>query len=78
MAERDAMATEPSQVEALVANRRYDAGFSTDIETDVVPPGLDEDVVRLISAKKGEPEWLTEWRLQAYRHWLTMTPPNWA
>jgi Fe-S cluster assembly protein SufB len=78
MPERGAMATEQTQVEALVANRRYDAGFSTDIETDIVPPGLDEDVVRLISAKKGEPEWLTEWRLQAYRHWLTMTPPNWA
>ena len=58
--------------------RRYDAGFVTDIESDTLPPGLDEDVVRFISRKKDEPEWLTEWRLKAYRHWLTMTPPEWA
>ena len=58
--------------------RRYEAGFVTDIETDTLAPGLDEDVVRFISAKKGEPEWLTQWRLQAFRHWLTMTPPAWA
>jgi Fe-S cluster assembly protein SufB len=58
--------------------RRYDAGFITDIESDTLAPGLSEDVVRFISAKKGEPEWLTEWRLKAYRHWLTMTPPEWA
>ena len=58
--------------------RRYDAGFVTDIESDTLAPGLSEDVVRFISAKKGEPEWLTEWRLKAYRHWLTMVPPAWA
>ncbi len=58
--------------------RRYDAGFVTDIESDTLAPGLSEDVVRFISAKKEEPEWLTEWRLKAYRHWLTMTPPEWA
>ncbi len=63
-------------VEAM--NRRYDAGFVTDIETDSLPPGLDESVVRWISARKGEPEWMTEWRLKAYRHWLTMIPPEWA
>ncbi|MBK7146338.1 MAG: Fe-S cluster assembly protein SufB [Xanthomonadales bacterium] len=67
-----------SEVETLIANRKYEAGFSTDIETEVMPKGLGEDVVRLISAKKNEPEWLTEWRLAAYRHWLTMTPPHWA
>ncbi len=67
-----------SEVETLIANRKYEAGFSTDIETEIVPKGLDEDVVRLISSKKNEPEWLTEWRLAAYRHWLTMTPPQWA
>ena len=67
-----------SDVETLIANRKYEAGFSTDIETEIVPKGLDEDVVRLISSKKNEPEWLTEWRLAAYRHWLTMTPPHWA
>jgi Fe-S cluster assembly protein SufB len=59
-------------------NRRYDAGFITDIESDSLPPGLNEDVVRAISARKDEPEWMTEWRLKAYRHWLTMTPPHWA
>jgi Fe-S cluster assembly protein SufB len=58
--------------------KRYEAGFVTDIATDIFPPGLDEGVVRAISARKGEPEWLTEWRLTAYRHWLTMAPPDWA
>ena len=67
-----------SDVETLIANRKYEAGFSTDIETEIVPKGLNEDVVRLISSKKNEPEWLTEWRLAAYRLWLTMTPPHWA
>ena len=56
----------------------YKYGFVTDIETDTVPPGLNEDVVRLISAKKNEPEWMLEWRLKAYRHWLKMTEPTWA
>jgi Fe-S cluster assembly protein SufB len=56
----------------------YKAGFVTDIEQETLPPGLSEDVVRLISAKKGEPGWLTEWRLKAYRHWLTMAEPRWA
>ncbi|HSE13590.1 MAG TPA: Fe-S cluster assembly protein SufB, partial [Rudaea sp.] len=59
-------------------NRRYSAGFVTDIESESLPPGLDEDVVRAISARKNEPEWMTQWRLAAYRHWLTMTPPHWA
>ncbi|MEE9570821.1 MAG: Fe-S cluster assembly protein SufB [Gammaproteobacteria bacterium] len=58
--------------------KKYQHGFVTDIEQDLVPPGLDEDVVRLISRKKREPEFLTEWRLKAYRHWLTMTEPKWA
>ena len=60
------------------ASRDYQYGWSTDIEQETVPPGLDEDVIRLISAKKKEPEWLTEWRLRAYRHWLTMREPRWA
>jgi len=55
----------------------YKAGFVTDIEQETLPPGLSEDVVRAISAKKGEPAWLTEWRLKAYRHWLTMVEPKW-
>ncbi len=71
------MNSDRSEVENLL-NRRYQHGFVTDIETEIVPPGLNENVVRLISAKKGEPEWMTQWRLAAYRHWLTMTPPQWA
>ncbi len=71
------MATERTEIERQL-ERRYEAGFVTDIESDTLPPGLDENVVRFISAKKEEPEWLTEWRLKAYRHWLTMTPPQWA
>ncbi|MDF1719316.1 MAG: Fe-S cluster assembly protein SufB [Minwuia sp.] len=57
---------------------RYKYGFSTDIESDMAPKGLSEDIVRFISAKKEEPEWLLEWRLKAYRHWLTMPEPEWA
>src|SRR3989441_2619925 len=56
----------------------YKYGFVTDIEADVVPPGLSEDVIRLISAKKGEPEWMLEWRLKAYRNWLKMPEPHWS
>jgi Fe-S cluster assembly protein SufB len=63
-------------IEAL--GRRYAAGFVTDIETDYLPPGLDEGTVRALSARKAEPEWMTEWRLKAYRHWLTMPVPDWA
>jgi len=60
------------------ANRKYDAGFITDIEQETIQAGLNEDVVRFISAKKNEPNWLTEWRLQAFRHWQTMEEPTWA
>ena len=56
----------------------YKYGFVTDIDTDIIPVGLNEDVVRLISHKKGEPEWLLDFRLKAYRYWLTLTPPAWA
>jgi len=56
----------------------YKYGFVTDIESDVVPPGLSEDVIRLISEKKGEPGWMLEWRLRAYRNWLKLTEPQWA
>jgi Fe-S cluster assembly protein SufB len=72
------MSAQPREVETLIANRTYDAGFVTDIESDIAPKGLSEDVVRMISAKKEEPEWMTEWRIKAYRHWLTMTQPDWA
>lgn len=57
---------------------KYKYGFTTDIETDRIPAGLSEEVVRLISQKKGEPEWLLDFRLKAFRKWLTMTPPKWA
>ena len=63
-------------IESLV-NREYQYGFVTDVEADSAPPGLNEDIVRLISAKKEEPEWLLEWRLRAYRRWLTMKEPHW-
>ncbi len=66
-----------TSVEDLVKSE-YSAGFVTDIESDTLPPGLDESVVRFISAKKGEPAWLTEWRLEAFAHWQTMTAPRWA
>jgi len=61
-----------------MVNQPYKHGFVTDIETELVPKGLNEDVIRMISKKKDEPEWLLEFRLQAYRHWLTMTEPEWA
>src|SRR5690606_18526427 len=65
-----------SSVEQLV-NREYKYGFITVIEAESAPPGLSEETVRFISAKKQEPEWLLEWRLKAYRRWLEMTEPHW-
>ena len=59
-------------------DREYEAGFVTEIESDTIPKGLSEDTIRLISARKGEPAFMLEWRLAAYRHWLTMTTPTWA
>jgi Fe-S cluster assembly protein SufB len=61
-----------------VIQREYAPGFITNIESDTLPPGLSESVIRIISAKKEEPEWLLEWRLAAYQKWLEMTPPDWA
>ena len=66
-----------TSIEAQVL-QPYKYGFVTDIEADAVPPGLNEDVIRLISQKKGEPEFMLEWRLKAYRHWLTLKEPKWA
>ncbi|MEM1174459.1 MAG: Fe-S cluster assembly protein SufB [Pseudomonadota bacterium] len=71
------MATENEQLDDLV-NKRYEHGFVTDIETESLPPGLDEDVIRAISARKNEPEFMLEWRLKAYRQWLEMSEPTWA
>jgi len=70
------MTTASDAIERL-ANREYKFGFFTDIEQDTLPPGLDEDVIRFISAKKKEPEWMLEWRLDAYRGWLEMREPTW-
>jgi Fe-S cluster assembly protein SufB len=70
------MSTEVQQLEAF-ANRDYKWGFVTDIEQETAPKGLTEETIRFISAKKAEPEWMLEWRLKAYRHWLTMTEPTW-
>jgi Fe-S cluster assembly protein SufB len=73
------MASNPhdESLEALVG-QKYRHGFVTDIEADTVPPGLNEDVIRLISRKKGEPQFMLDWRLKSYRHWLTMREPHWA
>ena len=71
------MATQSQEVEALV-RKEYEHGFITDLESDTVAPGLDEDVVRLISRKKGEPQFLLDWRLKALDHWRTMSEPRWA
>ena len=71
------MASSSDTVEQL-ANREYKYGFVTDIETEAFPKGLNEEIVRMISAKKNEPEFMLEWRLKAYRHWLTMKEPKWA
>ena len=71
------MSNAPSDTIERWAGQEYKYGFVTDIEADSAPPGLSEEIVRFISAKKGEPEWLTEWRLKAFRHWQTMTEPTW-
>jgi len=65
-----------SSIETLV-NREYAYGFVTDVDTDTLPPGLSEAVIHLISQKKDEPAWLLDWRLKAYRRWLTMKEPHW-
>ena len=65
-----------SPIENLVT-KEYQYGFVTDVESDTLPPGLSEEVIRAISSKKDEPEWMLEWRLKAYRRWLTMTEPHW-
>ncbi|HQH42083.1 MAG TPA: Fe-S cluster assembly protein SufB, partial [Bacteroidales bacterium] len=72
------MAAEQDQILDGLTQGEYKFGFYTDIETDVIPKGLNEDVIRLISEKKQEPEWMLEFRLKAYRHWLTMKMPHWA
>ena len=71
------MSTAVNSIEELT-NKEYKYGFTTDIEADAAPKGLNEDIIRLISAKKGEPDWLLQWRLKAFRYWKTMEEPNWS
>jgi Fe-S cluster assembly protein SufB len=71
----------PKNLEAIAAVQKasdYEWGFVSDIEQEFAPKGLNEETVRFISAKKNEPEWMLEWRLKAFRHWLTMESPDWA
>jgi Fe-S cluster assembly protein SufB len=70
------MPTEAVEIQQL-ADKEYQWGFVSDIEADSSPPGLNEEIVRFISKKKNEPDWMLEWRLKAYRHWLTMEEPHW-
>jgi Fe-S cluster assembly protein SufB len=70
------MSTATETIESLV-KQEYKYGFYTDVETESAPPGLSEDTIRMISRKKNEPKWLTDWRLKAFRHWLTMEEPAW-
>ncbi|MBO6289057.1 MAG: Fe-S cluster assembly protein SufB [Alphaproteobacteria bacterium] len=70
--------SEQSELLKELENQKYKYGFVTNIEADTVPRGLNEDIIRLISAKKQEPKWLLEWRLKAYHHWQTMNEPHWA
>ena len=77
----DSSSDDADALEAVLernVDREYAAGFVTDVDSETLPPGLDEDVVRFISARKNEPDWLLEWRLDAYRYWRTQTPPEWA
>jgi len=76
--EQDAPETDREAREAAAKAADYEFGWHADIDTEFAPKGLSEDTVRFISAKKGEPEWMLEWRLKAYRKWLTMTEPDWA
>ena len=75
---RETMKKESENIIDSLEKGDYKYGFTSDIETDMIRRGLDEEVIRLISQKKQEPEWMLEWRLKAYRHWLTMRQPEWA
>ena len=71
------MTAHNKEINNFVENR-YQHGFVTDIESESIPPGLNEDVIRAISAKKNEPKFMLEWRLKSYQHWLTLEEPEWA
>ena len=70
--------TDKNQEVRRIAEQKYEFGFTTDVHTEVIPVGLNEDVVRLISQKKGEPEWMLEFRLKAFRYWKEQTEPKWG
>ena len=72
------MAYTEEELKKELETKEYEYGFYTDIESDTFPVGLSEEIVRKISEKKEEPEWMTQWRLNAYRSWLEMTEPDWA
>ncbi|MFM9006022.1 MAG: Fe-S cluster assembly protein SufB, partial [Flavobacteriales bacterium] len=72
------MAYEGDELLDQVTSKDYAYGFTTQIETDMAPPGLNEDIIRLISKKKEEPEWLLQWRLEAFQTWKKMSEPEWA
>ncbi|HIE56083.1 MAG TPA: Fe-S cluster assembly protein SufB, partial [Chromatiaceae bacterium] len=71
------MSTQENTLDDLV-KAGYEHGFVTEVESETLPPGLDEETIRFISAKKNEPQWMLEYRLKAYRYWLTMDEPEWA
>ena len=68
----------PNEYVRQVAEQKYEFGFTTDVHTEIIEKGLNEDVVRLISSKKGEPEWMLEFRLKAFRYWKEQTEPTWG
>ena len=72
------MQEEPNKYVKEIAEEKYKYGFTTDVHTDIIEKGLNEDIIRLISAKRGEPDWLLEFRLKAYRYWLTLETPHWG
>lgn len=72
------MAYTEDDLKKELESKEYEYGFYTDIESDTLPVGLNEDIVRAISKKKEEPEWMTEWRLEAFRYWEEMVEPDWA
>ena len=72
------MAYTEEELKKELETKEYEYGFYTDIESDTFPVGLNEDIIRKISDKKGEPEWMTDWRLEAYNNWKEMTEPEWA
>ena len=70
------MAENDNELVRRIAEQKYEYGFTTDVHTDIIEKGLNEDVVRLISSKKGEPEWMLDFRLQAFRHWRKLAEPH--